>query len=1690
MLSTYIKSNKIKTLDGFLEAVVNESKKRAEGDKNIFSLPVRSFIFNSLISPETTKGKNSLEVIKTLLDGVKNADATIFTAKHIYDAIGEKSMIKANKGDVVGVMGIKVVDEDGNPAGGAKKADHNNYGYGPEGKVIALIKNPKQGIDVFPEFRAKLSRVFKPSKTGKYPTIEDAVGQTGGAFFMDSAFRGTAPAVDAMTDLKILIGKLRFAFPEVSVATTQEEFDNFLEQEDVRAREKDGKVIYGVTKDGRIFLNPTEQTLRTPIHEFGHIWIDYLRSTASGKKGDMLLQKGFELVDGTPEYERALKEYGSRELALEEALVELMAVKGDTIASAAKRSEFLEWMNAMFKYIKENLTRSKDFAQSRIKDLTLDEFINIGLADLFSGQRVSGKFDARTAGEASRARYSKADNISKIVDIAAKNGVSNEAVKVLLARQGFSISDINAAFVKKAAPIKKGSQKKVTVNEMSALKTQLRLEARAAREAKKDVNEKRKDLAKTISDMETTGKITTKQAQSLMARISKLNMDNPAKVDAFVEYAGRVFENAEFAQDVARANSLKSKVKNNAKTKLGIANDLISEILIMASINPSLIPSKVFDTYLETMEMLGQRTTVLKLEDRGELTQKVSDILDAVNEELSVAGEMADRFEAYDKKEVDSEGKIDFAKTLSKMVADDTITQEDADIMRKYKSEIIDKESTKMTEEELEAEKKSLISIIKKDVVTDEAIKDLPSRLERDLANSVKSLLNTDAVKRLDNTTLKNLLKLVDNINNGFVPHYAEKMKERLTAINNAQLLETSIKKANPLRVSTALSKIKSFFTEKYTKRDYVLDMERSIALGNIDQVFGDFKTDNISQAMFEQSQKANAAFESQIQVIQDKLEKSKLAVAKSLGKNPNNFTMSAFKTMTYLLQLEKNSNPDSKQVNNAIDFIKETISQISDKASNYTKKDAELLQKILDDYTKDGQIDINKLYNSFNTAEKSAIKTIQEVNDSMTEKAVYTAGIIRGDKINPIANYVPHVVLKDVLPGETISGASDLKSFNDSRKPSTKANNLVERTGAVTAISFDPYQSTQSAAKNVLLDFHMTEPIRTARMTINETRKRLEESGITSEQRMFLEAIKNAFEEATKNTLQSSFQQNEILSEAAKIITKAGYRALLGTSTVRTASELFSNISAIALMDPKAFLKGASKEFRKYSNPKEGIDIMLNVGATQVQRVMGGNTQGSMLIDPSIANSVAGIKDINAKSQLENTMQMIYNKILKKPVNLVEATSDVMMSAPDIIVTRPTWFGAFANEFEKVSGKKVDFDKIKANDEAYMNDNKDAIEAARKRADKAVFKLSATNNPYMGILKNNISPDLNGLAKTVKIFDNYLTRFTIYEYSNARTAIYALAGNGMISKREAAGLLAGVTMRMITYSLLLKVLGSSLLGLFMDDDDEDDDKTFMQKLGQAAASAGTTLMLGRNFGNIARNVMGYGAEQFNKNYLTALREGDYDAYEDAIQYTVLPQEKKQDMGQGVELFDIYQNMLGPAGPFVKSLDYSIKKLTEKDRVAPKESDSDAVKAKRREAVTRQQRERMFRVPLELAGTLGRVPFYKDIRKVVNEMIYADLKKSLKEQEANKEKKAEMLMGYESKTDMEESNPKLYERMYGEGGKYYRQEEIRLANENLKNRLKKIQKELSSGEISGTYARTLRKEAKFDKVQRIKEANR
>jgi DNA-binding transcriptional MerR regulator len=435
----FIKDKKITSLDQFFKEVILDSKKRSKGiSGSQLKLDNRSLIYDLIFAPKGIKTA-SKPTVKALLSGTDNSKNKIFTSDIIYSSIGEPSMLKSKQGEVVSVVGIDVKN------GGVISVDHGNYGFGPKGKTIALIENPTHGIDVFPEWKAKSSRVFKKDKAGKVPSPESVATQTGGAFFTDKAMRGAKVFADVISDINLLIGKIRFAFPSVSVSTTQQEFDNIINSPDVRTQVSDGKIILGLTKDGKIYLNPAMSSLQTPIHEFGHIWIDFLRSKDSGKKGTDLLSKGLDLIRDTKEHKKAIEKYGNTEIALEEALVELMANKGATIIDAAKRSKFKSWMNATFKYIQDKFTTFKDLDASKISKIKLDDFINIGLADLFSGKEVSAKFAPELSESAFKARMSAITDINEIVKIGLDNGISIDSITKVLKDKNFNEKEISLA---------------------------------------------------------------------------------------------------------------------------------------------------------------------------------------------------------------------------------------------------------------------------------------------------------------------------------------------------------------------------------------------------------------------------------------------------------------------------------------------------------------------------------------------------------------------------------------------------------------------------------------------------------------------------------------------------------------------------------------------------------------------------------------------------------------------------------------------------------------------------------------------------------------------------------------------------------------------------------------------------------------------------------------------------------------------------------------------------------------------------------------------------------------------------------------------------------------------------------------------------------------------------------------------
>lgn len=1720
-LLDFIARKDISTLGQLLDAIVQDANLRAKGDmKSTLTLDQRAAMFSELSTAQGVKTPNKA-YLKSLYQGAPKNNSTLFTADNIYNAIGEPSMMKTKKGDIVSIVGIDVIN------GGVIDIDHQNYGSGPKGRLIALVKNPTNGINVFPTWRAKASRVFKPSKAGKLPSQLQVSGQTMGTAASDRAFQGDRPTTN-MTDLQILLGKLKFAFPDVAVATTIEEFNEVLQQPDVRTKVSEGKVILGMTKDGKIFLNPERESLATPIHEYGHIWIDYLRSKASGERGTALLNRGLKLVENTQALKDAIAKYGDTKLAREEALVELMATKGNTIIEASKKSQFKEWMNATFKYIKEKFTTSEGLTSNAIKKMSLDEFINTGLADLFQGKAVSAQFDAAAESKGMMPRFELGDDVAAFIKQARGQGISEAAIKTALKRRGVDTDVIASAIEKtkgKAAVRTKVSEefaqgydrvmkeidgiiekskmrgrtysqipknviaylegtklyenatdvqreqmirdirkkfgikeksapsvgrilgtikdiKKITIAEKELYMLRLKALNEGARNVITAMSKASKLLNEEINDLVKSGQISAQQMANVLSRFSKVNLLSDVSIERFVDYMSKVFANAEYAEIISQANQKRGVAKQNAATKIGIAQALSPQLQRIFSINPTLIPDSVLNKYMSLIETFSKRERVLALPSIEEVTNLTEDVLAAINEEQSLVPELQERYNDYDKV-MNDEGKVDYAATIKSMLKDEVITDEEYELMKKYKSSIVPKkEAAPMSEAEIEERRQDIINEVNQ---TELEFRELPSREERDLATSLKRLIRSGAIDGLSLPDLQNLSKVIDNINNGYLPHFAEVMVEKLNAVNDGKNLASAINRSKPLPLTKIYAKLKSLVTRK----DSIVEMIRRNPLFNIDQVFGDFKTKDIFESVFGAASRAVAKYTNEYSVIQGKIEKAQNAVQKSLGRDSLKYTMSKYKQMAYLIQQEFLSNPESPQVNSVTGFLKATIKRIDEGTTQLSERDAEMLQTILKDFTDaDGNFDNDALFNSFNNAEKESIKTIQEINSGLGSKAEFTSSVIRGDKFNPLNNYVHLNVMHETQPSDMMNGPSFVESFNNSLRPSTRAKTLIERTGKVSALNFDVYASVLKGSKQTLMDFHLTEPIRTARRTMNQAEKNLQADGerMSSSKRKTFNAIKSAFEETVENLLTNSYAENTVMDEALEFLKKTGYRTILAGSG-RFVAELTSNVSFALLVDPVGFTNG-TKIVRKISND-QGPNILNNLNSGQTTRMYSDGLSGRM-VDTNILSQATGTKTRGASTKAANFLRKYWDKTGQRYVKGVEFVADAMISTPDKMVMRPIWFGTFDSKFKEITGKSPDFDKIAANDEAYMSKYKEALSAATKHADNRSVMAGATDNAFMGILKGTSKPNQSAMLKGFNAFNNFMTRFLIFEYVTARTGVMNMIGKGELNKRQGAALIAGVTSRMVLYTLIGQYLSHALTDLFDDEpiarlageDKEEEMKSFDKALGQSFASAFTSLMFGRDFGNATKSILNAGIEELNKEHLDFLREGDYDPYKDAIQYTVTPQSKQ---GGGSGLADLLMKMGAAYGPILKTTDLIVKKITEPDKVEP-------------DAIKRREDEIYYRIPLEVLGNLGFIPMYKDVRKVVMDQIYSDLRKAQADLKNAKKTKEEMLQGYDSEGDMKRYNYPLWENTFGPNAPDYdvteAEKKLKAAERKLKQQMK------------------------------------
>jgi hypothetical protein len=449
------------------------------------------------------------------------------------------------------------------------------------------------------------------------------------------------------------------------------------------------------------------------------------------------------------------------------------------------------------------------------------------------------------------------------------------------------------------------------------------------------------------------------------------------------------------------------------------------------------------------------------------------------------------------------------------------------------------------------------------------------------------------------------------------------------------------------------------------------------------------------------------------------------------------------------------------------------------------------------------------------------------------------------------------------------------------------------------------------------------------------------------------------------------------------------------------------------------------------FSNPARGMRALKNFGALStdprnttlgfdILTALGSGVTSKLFDSDALQSKYSDMSDFGnpkraagqAVSRMENVLgQLVRFSGLKQTASVVNQIANKTLSYPDQILSRPMWFGSFADAFAERTGVKLtsaDFKKIADGTSEYLGPEfKEALEFATSKADANVVIMATSSNPFDGILKNTPKTTDSGMMSWYKMVNSYMQRFTLFEYGTARNAIGALYKKGDISKAEALGLLTGVTVRMSSYM----VIYGALTGLLDDEmfsvkdkrrEEEDLEDTIVRQL----VGSVTGLIAGGTLGNLAKIPVNFMLEYgINEPYLDDFRKGEYDPF---VHSMVFSQISMEDLQKG-DLFEAFTKVgLGPYGPLVNTLRRA-GVVTSKSLTAKKP----ATRAK-------YKKELEERMVIEALGNLGLIPFYKDIRRILlKDMFGSQLTPAEQKNQARLKKMYPDLF----KTDKQEARP-------------------------------------------------------------------
>ena len=144
-----------------------------------------------------------------------------------------------------------------------------------------------------------------------------------------------------------------------------------------------------------------------------------------------------------------------------------------------------------------------------------------------------------------------------------------------------------------------------------------------------------------IKELSSSGTITAKQTANVLRRFDKTNLLSQESIDRFTQYMTKVFENAEYADNLKTAKAAKTEISSLSKNENKNANlrDLASEFI---KIDPSLV--KDIDAYnkmaseikesLKGSNIIGKKVNFAEIVNIEKATEYIKDTMEAQKETI------------------------------------------------------------------------------------------------------------------------------------------------------------------------------------------------------------------------------------------------------------------------------------------------------------------------------------------------------------------------------------------------------------------------------------------------------------------------------------------------------------------------------------------------------------------------------------------------------------------------------------------------------------------------------------------------------------------------------------------------------------------------------------------------------------------------------------------------------------------------------------------------------------------------------------------------------------------------------------------------------------------------------------------------------------------------------------------------